>query len=109
MLAEADHQLALQPIRPRVRRTVYEIEITLANVLDLTDPDTLRTLDLDAGTLAADDMTACQQVGAATAWLEHDGLLVPSARSDATNPVLYAANRPPDARFDVIASSTVTD
>jgi RES domain-containing protein len=104
VLAEAEHQIALQPIPPRVQRTVYEIEIALANVLDLTDPQALDSIDLTVDDIAGDDMNACQQIGAAAAWLEHDGILVPSARSGATNLVILAANRQRDARFDVLAS-----
>ena len=29
-LAEAEHQVAIQPIRPRARRTIYTLELTLA-------------------------------------------------------------------------------
>ncbi len=57
-LAEAEHQIAIQPIRPRARRTVYTLEITLASVLDLTDPALLQNLGVGPAELAADDMIA---------------------------------------------------
>ena len=102
VVAEAEHQIAVQPIRPRARRTIYTLELTLASVLDLTDPDLLQHLGVGAAELAADDMTACSEVGGATHWLEHDGLLVPSARSSHTNLVIFPANRSPDARFEIL-------
>jgi hypothetical protein len=64
-LAEAEHQIAIQPIRPRARRTVYTLEITLASVLDLTDPALLQNLGVGPAELAADDMIACRQLGGA--------------------------------------------
>ncbi len=101
-LAEAEHQIAIQPIRPRARRTVYTLEITLASVLDLTDPALLQHLGVGPAELAADDMIACRQLGGAAHWLERDGLLLPSARSSATNLVTFPATRSPDARFEIL-------
>jgi RES domain-containing protein len=91
-LAEAEHALAVQPLRPRATRTLYEVRISLTDVLDLQDRALLASLGVDDHELGADDMTACQQVGGAAAWLGHDGILVPSARSDATNLVIYPTN-----------------
>ena len=104
VIAEANHQIALQPLPPRVKRTVYEIDIALTSVVDLTGSEALVSLDLASDDIAGDDMTACQQIGGAAAWLGRDGVLVPSARSDAVNLVIFAANREPDTRFDVLAS-----
>ena len=101
-LAEAEHQIAIQPIRPRARRTVYTLEITLASVLDLTDPALLQNLGVGPAELAADDMIACRQLGGAAHWLERDGLLLPSARSSATNLVTFPAMRSRDARFEIL-------
>jgi hypothetical protein len=50
----------------------------------------------------------CQQVGGAAAWLARDGLLVPSARSDAANVVIFATNRLPDAEFTVLRKQQLT-
>ena len=38
---------------------------------------------------------------------ELDGLLLPSARSPATNLVIYPANRPDDARFEVLGAELI--
>lgn len=98
-IAEADHALAIQPLRSRVQRRVYAIELTLSKVIDLSDPAVLARTGLTDTDLADDDHAACQEVGAAVDWLEYDGLLVPSARSPVMNLVIYPAHRAPDATF----------
>lgn len=35
--AEGDHLIAMQPVPPRAPRTIYELEIAVANLLDLTE------------------------------------------------------------------------
>lgn len=77
-------------------------------MLDLSDPLDLSRSGLAGQDLAADDHTACQEVGAAVDWLGHDGLLVPSARSDALSLVIYPANRSPDAVFAFGAGEAVS-
>lgn len=99
-IAEGDHAISVQPLRPRTRRFVYPIAITLDNVLDLSDSAVLATTGISDKQLTDDDHTACREVAAAVAWLEHDGLLVPSVRSDATNLVIYPALCSPTAQFD---------
>lgn len=107
VIAEGDFAVAAQPFRPRARRFVYEVGLSLANVLDLSDPTTLASTGLHDSDIASDDHSACREVGAAVAWLEHDGLLVPSARTSATNLVIYPANRPPDARYEFGAGAQI--
>lgn len=100
-LAEAEHQIAVQPIPPRAARSLYELEVALGGVFDLTDLALLAELGVDEDGLGADDMLACREVGAAAASLDCDGILVPSARTEATNLVIFAANLGAEARFDV--------
>jgi hypothetical protein len=50
--------------------------------------------------IAGDDFSACQEVGAATDWLGRDGLVVPSARSQSLNLVIYPMHRDPRAIFE---------
>jgi RES domain-containing protein len=107
VLAEAEHQLAVQPIRPRVRHTLYTLDLTLQSVLELTDADILRDLGVGTDELSADDMRTCQDVGGAIAWLDHDGILVPSARSPAINLVIFPTNRTTGVRFEVIGREEI--
>lgn len=106
-IAEGDHLIAMQPARPKAARTVYEIQIELASVIDLTASATLESCGVTQPELVGIDMTACQTVGGATAWLEHDGLLVPSARSTATNLIIYPTNQQPETIFDVLNGRVV--
>jgi RES domain-containing protein len=100
VIAEGDHAVAVQPLRPSARRFVYAVQLTLSKVLDLTDSDSLASTGLTSDDIADDDHSKCREVGGAVAWLEHDGLLVPSARSTSTNLVVYPTNRAVHARFD---------
>jgi RES domain-containing protein len=106
-LAEADHQIAVQPIPPRARRIIYTLDVSLTDVLDLTNAELLKDLAIGPAEFTADDMAACRQLGGAVHWLKHDGLLVPSARSPSTNLVIFPANRPADARFEIISAEAV--
>jgi RES domain-containing protein len=37
VVAEAEYQLSMEPLRPKVRRTVYELSVRLSSVLDIND------------------------------------------------------------------------
>lgn len=62
-LAEAEHQMASQPIRPKAKRTIHQLDFELSSVLDLTDPVLLEGLGVDTAALSRVDFTACQVVG----------------------------------------------
>ena len=107
-LAEAEHQLAVQPVRPRVsRRNIYTLAISLHGLLELTSPELLASVGVTAVELGADDMTVCQSVGGAAAWLNADGLLVLSARSEAINLVIFPSNLPLDSALEVVSQEDV--
>jgi RES domain-containing protein len=106
-LAEAEYHLSLQTPRPHVRRTLYEIELTLDTTLDLTDRDVLADLNVGPDDLDDPSMAACREVGGAASWLGQDGLLVPSARSAAINIVVFPLNRGPNALFEVRAEEEI--
>lgn len=108
-LAEAEYHISLQPFRPRSRRSIYEIHVELANVVDLQSKKVLVGLGVGEPDLRSDDHSACQLVGGGAAWLGHDGLLVPSARHAATNLVIFPTAQNPDAEFEVVAEEDVTD
>ena len=103
VLAEAEYHLSLQAPRLRARRTLYEVRLSLHNVLNLTDDRLLGELGISPAELDDPMMEACQEVGGAASWLEHDGILVPSARSSAVNLVVYPANTQPTAEFETLA------
>lgn len=99
-ITEGDHAITVQPLRPRARRKVYAVDLSLERVVDLRSPEALEAVGLRVINIADDDHSTCREVGAAVSWLEYDGLLVPSARSDATNLIIYPANRSPEARYN---------
>jgi len=88
-LAEADYHIALQPVRPRARRVLYRIGISLANVLDLSSFDAIEALSVARATFESMDYSSSQVVGGAAAFLGHDGILVPSARAAGVNLVIF--------------------
>lgn len=100
-LAEAEHQMGVQPIRPTAKRTIYQLDLELSNVLDLTDFALLEGLGVDRAALSRIDFTACQRVGGAAAFLGHDGILVPSARHPGINLVVFTSNQQSDAELRV--------
>lgn len=75
VIAEAEHQIAMQPRRPKARRTVYRIAVRLRSVLDISDPKTMADLSLDSEVLGAMDFRRCQEIGSCVEHLGHDGLL----------------------------------
>lgn len=87
-IAEGQHAIDIQPRRIFRRRVLYELQIDVADVVDLTTPAALQTVGLTLLDIADDDPTACQRVGGAAAWLGRGGLLVPSARNDGHNMVI---------------------
>ncbi len=110
VIAEAEYQIGLEPLRPRVRRTVYEIAVTLSKVLDLSSRDVLHRLGLSADDLASIDHAACRRIGGAVEHLGHDGVLVPSAHATGgINLVIYPARQTAEYRFEVLAHQIIFD
>jgi RES domain-containing protein len=81
---------------------MYRIKVSLKKVLALNSKDWLRGVGLSDSQFRGDDHSPCQRIGAAVAWLEHDGLLIPSARSAGTNLVIFPTERDPDAEFEIL-------
>jgi RES domain-containing protein len=106
-LAEAQHAMDSQPLRPTPRRRVlYEVQVTLDTVVDLTG-DRYQQVGLTASDLVADDFAACQRVGGAVASMGYDGLLVPSARADGGNIVILVDSLAADSVFDRIIETEI--
>ncbi|MGH7389696.1 MAG: RES family NAD+ phosphorylase [Candidatus Rokuibacteriota bacterium] len=108
-LAEAEFQIALQPVRPKARRTVYRVGVTLSSVVDLSDRSRLRILGISEDDLTSLDHRACQRVGGAVEWLGNDGLMVPSARADGANLVIFPNQQKSNYEFRVMSSETIEE
>lgn len=98
-IAEGQHAIDSQPLRPKARRYVYELRVSAHKVLRITDAD-LSVLGLDEGALNSPDFTTCQRVAAHAAFLEYDALIVPSTRADGTNIVIFVNELAADAIFE---------
>lgn len=108
-LAEAEYYISLQPLRPKAKRTLYTINISLRTVVDITAPAALRFLGITSDVLRSDDQSRCRLIGSAVNWLGHDGLLVPSARRDSgTNLVIFRQDLA-DHDFHVINEELIAE
>lgn len=107
-LAEGEHRLQAEPIRPRAKRTLYVLHVRLAAVIDLRDDLARHKLGLSEEDLADNDMARTAQVGGAVEWLGSDGLLVPSVRALGTNLVIYP-NRMEDGLLDREGSEVINE
>ena len=108
-LAEAEYYIAAQPLRPRAKRTLYTIQVSLQNVLDLMAPGLLSKLGITAAVLSSNDQAPCRTIGGAVNWLGHDGMLVPSARhASGTNLVIYQQDLSA-TKFDVVAEEVIAE
>lgn len=108
-LAEAEHQLAVQPLRPRGERRLFRIRVELKHTIDLTDRQLLQEFGITPEILAGDDLSACQRLGGAVSSLAHDGLLAPSARASGSNLVIFPLNQKAEAEFTIIDSESISE
>jgi RES domain-containing protein len=101
-IAEEQHAMDSQPLRPRARRYVYELRVSAKRALRINMSD-LQALGLNPDDLESLDFTACQRIAAHASFLEYDALIVPSARADGTNLVIFVNELPADATFERVA------
>lgn len=73
----------------RMRHDVFELTIKTQHALILADMEQLKRLGVDDSRYRELLYTRTQEIGAAAAFLGFDGLIVPSARWDCRNIVLF--------------------
>lgn len=105
-LAEANFRLRLEsiPLRRDAARTIYRIQIELSMVVDLREWDQLSQFGITRVMLESIEKSCirvCQQVGAGVDRHGFEGLLVPSARADGANMVIFPNNRRSGWQFEV--------
>ena len=105
-IAEGQHAIDMQPLRPKARRYVYQLRVSATKVLRIRRSD-LADLGLDAADLESTDFSACQRVGAHAAFLGYDALIVPSARADGANVVIFVNELAAEARFERVTREEV--
>ena len=106
--AEIDHLIARQPVpilRPRV---THKLSVRLRRVADLRSLAVLESCDIAPEALMGADLSAPQFVGGAVAWLNCAGLLIPSARDDGANLVVFVNNMESDDVVEPVSYETHT-
>lgn len=108
-VAEGQHAIDLQPLRPRAaRRVLYEMHLALGQVLRLT-PDRLSKVGLTMGHVRDLDFEPCRRVAAEVAWLGWDGMLVPSARHSGLNVVVLLNEMRGSSSFERLSKQELAD
>lgn len=110
------HLMRGQPVIPsRVKYHLFEIDLALGRALRLLDLPALAKLGLDVsryGQLSYNEKQAeyprSQDIGEAAHFLDYDGLIVPSARHDCLNIVIFCDRVPPES-ISAIADHGVVD
>lgn len=108
-LAEGQHAIDVQPRRTYARRVLYQVEVSVPKLVNLTAPGALRAVGLTMDDVSADDHTACQRVGGAVAWLERGGLIVPSARAAGENLVILVGGASLYGDLVIVTQEVVED
>lgn len=89
-LAEIGFRLGLEPVWPsRLVHEIHAIGAVTERTLRFADIETLGAFGIDASRYSGFDYLACQALAAAAHFMEFDGLLVPSARHDCQNLVIF--------------------
>lgn len=96
-MAEVYHYLSRAPVLSSAEKMLYRIDVRTNRTAVLTDPELLVRLGLDSGQFQNVNPTLCQQIGSAAHLLEHDSLLVPSARWNCMNLVIFPDYLPIDS------------
>lgn len=105
-LAEGQHMIDAQPRRIFRQRVLYELDVEITEVVDLTGPAALAAAGLTMNDVGDDDFSACQRVGGAVSFLGRGGLLVPSARRAGDNLVILIGAGG-DAEMERIAAEVI--
>lgn len=89
-------------------RTLFTVDVTAREILDLTDPDHLSAVGLTAADLATavDDYDACQEIARAAHQLERHGILAPAATGLGETLALFAQRVTADELPVVVAEET---
>lgn len=106
-LAEGAYLVGVQPQPITGMRHIHEVELSLRRVLDLRDPTVRRALGLSDADLRSSDQSACRTVGGTAEWLGVDALIVPSARTDGANLVVFERRTGPDFSLRVLKTDPV--
>lgn len=88
-IAEIDFHISLQPFTPTKERRVHRIEVSVPSVVDLSNWETLERFGIARSSFGEVEPSRCREIGGAIAFLGLGGALVPSARAEGLNLVIY--------------------
>lgn len=89
-LAEIGYRLSLEPVWPsRLEHELHAFDVRSERSLRFANLDQLAPLGVDIARYQSFEYVATQAIAAAAHFLEFDGLIVPSARYDCFNFVLF--------------------
>lgn len=85
---------------------VYELELNLTSVLDLTDPDVLQKSGISASSLIGSEVNTTRRIAAEARGRGYEALLVPSAAASGSKNLIIFLDRA-RARPIVLSSKTI--
>ena len=101
-LAETGYRLSLEPVWPSLlQHEVHRLQVQTQRTLRLANLASLTPLGIDVSRYESFDYSVSQAIAAAAHFLDFDGLIVPSARFDCLNLVLFLERLSPDGRVEV--------
>lgn len=104
-LAEVGFRLSLEPIWPsRLQHSLHEIKVECERVLDLGDLSKLEKLEVVISKYQSFDYSVTSRIAAAAAFLEYDAMMVPNARFNCNNLVVF--NERPN-NLELVKSSSI--
>jgi hypothetical protein len=96
-MAEVYALLALQPVFPsKPTWLLHRLSVTAKSILELPNLRALSALGVEPASYRARDYERTQEIADAAHFLGFDGLIVPSARWDCLNLVLFTDRITPD-------------
>ncbi len=106
-LAEIGFRLSLEPVWPsRIQHEIHELSATAERAMRFADLASLAPLGVDVSRYESFEYEATQALAAAAHFLEYDGLLVPSARHNSQNLVMFMDRGSPGS-LEVVTTSLV--
>ena len=107
-LAEIGFRLSLEPIWPsRMLHEIHEIDLKLEKSLKLADLSKLQILGVDISKYQSFDYEQTQSIASAAHFLGFDGLVVPSARYNCLNAIVFSDSLGPDFKLEVVNTESV--
>jgi RES domain len=94
-LAEIGYRLSLEPVWPsRIAHEIHAISVEAERALRFVELASLAPFGIDVARYRTFEYAATQALAAAAHFLEFDGLIVPNARFDCANLVLFTEQTP---------------